>query len=437
MNGKVTDERPTVRLSKIEISNFMNVEHGEIEFPDNQPDDGLFHSSIVGLYGQNGSGKSALVRSLSILKDWCGEGRAIGSLKGSQLIRFGCSSADFSYEFVLLYPNGDFINATYSLSISSVIVDEITTVQNEELKCKGFINGNKVNSHIVVVSNNEKGRMQHRFKNTIVDDDKSMFNSSFISIVQGCCSNQKEEKDIKVFEEIYRFIKDRLFVVESSRIVDLGVGEIVLGLGSNVLSLEYDNDSNIDNLHSFDYTIDEIKAGIEKLSRVFQIVVPGVNIHLGNSDSPRILLSERSGVSIPFSQESYGIRKIFSVIQHLINAYNLDSYMLVVDEFDEGIFEFLLGQILGIIKKGGHGQLLFTSHNLRPLEVLGKENIFFTTANPSNRYLRMIKIKPHNNLRDTYFRAIQLGGQKEELYNDTDEDDIETAFILAGGLDNE
>ena len=44
----------------------------------------------------------------------------------------------------------------------------------------------------------------------------------------------------------------------------------------------------------------------------------------------------------------------------------------------------------------------------------------------------MISIKPHNNLRDTYFRAIQLGGQKEELYNETEEDDIETAFIVAG-----
>lgn len=39
---------------------------------------------------------------------------------------------------------------------------------------------------------------------------------------------------------------------------------------------------------------------------------------------------------------------------------------------------------MGTIDKTGKGQLLFTSHNMRPLEVLDNTNIYFTTTNPEN-----------------------------------------------------
>ena len=55
------------------------------------------------------------------------------------------------------------------------------------------------------------------------------------------------------------------------------------------------------------------------------------------------------------------------------------------DELDAGISEVLLGTLLHTIEETGKGQLIFTSHNLRPLEVLSKDNIVFTTTNPSNR----------------------------------------------------
>lgn len=433
MKEKVTEDRPVVRLSKIEISNYMNVEHGVIILPENQPVEGVFKSSIVGLYGQNGSGKSALVKSLGILKSLCGENKAIGNLKGSRLIRTGCQNASFSYEFSLTYPNGDAFTATYVFSFSSDVWGDTTVIDEETLKFKGIINGKKKNSHIVMDSCWDKyKKLKDKTNKQLNEEKKEEIPEGASFIFTKYCISELKDYDRLVLADLRYFICNRLYVVESLRIVDLSMGEIVLDIGGTICRLEYNNDSNVDNLHKFN--LEDVQACISKLSDVFQVVVPGVKIHLGNENSPRVLLSERNGVSIPLTQESYGVRKIFSIIQHIVNIYNMDSYLLVVDEFDEGVFEFLLGQMLGIIKKGGQGQLLFTSHNLRPLEVLGKENIYFTTSNPSNRYIRMVQIKPHNNLRDTYFRAIQLGGQKEELYNDTDEDDIETAFALAGGF---
>ena len=61
--------------------------------------------------------------------------------------------------------------------------------------------------------------------------------------------------------------------------------------------------------------------------------------------------------------------------------FNNPSVCMVVDEFDSGIFEYLLGEILQIIRESGKGQLIFTSHNLRPLEMLDTNALIFTTTN--------------------------------------------------------
>ncbi|WP_290768332.1 GxxExxY protein [Halanaerobium sp.] len=93
--------------------------------------------------------------------------------------------------------------------------------------------------------------------------------------------------------------------------------------------------------------------------------------------------------------------------------YNKPGICLAVDELDAGIFEYLLGEILEIIQDRAKGQLVFTSHNLRPLEKLNKESLIFTTTNPQNRYIRFTNVKETNNLRSFYYRAINLGGQAD------------------------
>ncbi len=62
-----------------------------------------------------------------------------------------------------------------------------------------------------------------------------------------------------------------------------------------------------------------------------------------------------------------GIKKIVSILQLLIVVYNNPSITVAIDELDSGIFESLLGELLNIISEKGKGQLIFTSHNLRPL----------------------------------------------------------------------
>ena len=137
-------------------------------------------------------------------------------------------------------------------------------------------------------------------------------------------------------------------------------------------------------------------------------------------------------MNFPFRYESDGVRRILSLLDLMIAAYNQKSLTIAIDELDAGVYEYLLGEILKVFQDSGKGQFVFTSHNLRPLEVLNRKFIIFTTTNSMNRYYRLKNISTTSNLRSTYFREILLGEQDEELYNRTKEYKIDSAFFRAG-----
>jgi len=188
--------------------------------------------------------------------------------------------------------------------------------------------------------------------------------------------------------------------------------------------------------------VQDIRDSITMMNLVLTQIVPGLTIGVetlgkeklqDNQDGERFeIVSYKSNTYIPLKYESEGIRKIISVLGLLISVYNRKSITVAIDELDSGIFEYLLGEILRIISEKGEGQLIFTSHNLRPLETLDKGCIAFTTTNPSNRYTRMVNVKTSNNLRDFYYRDIMLGEQNEELYKSTNNAEISYAFRKAG-----
>ena len=185
-----------------------------------------------------------------------------------------------------------------------------------------------------------------------------------------------------------------------------------------------------------------IEKIINNMNIVLQQLVPGLTIGIvdlgpvvskeGHPGRSIQLVSLKNRKTIPFRYESEGIKKIVSVLQLLIMVYNTPSITVAIDELDSGIFEYLLGEVLNIISEKGKGQLIFTSHNLRPLETIDKGFIAFTTTNPANRYIRLTNVKGNNNLRDFYYRDIVLGEQNEQVYNPTNNFEIALAFREAG-----
>jgi hypothetical protein len=193
-------------------------------------------------------------------------------------------------------------------------------------------------------------------------------------------------------------------------------------------------------------TYEILRTMFTAISKVLKEIVPGLTVEakdLGSQtmsdgrDGVRVeLIAKREGRALPIACESDGVKKLLTVLSSLIVMYNDKNACIVIDELDAGIYEFLLGEIVKILNDSGKGQLLFTSHNLRLLEVLEKENLVFTSTNPENRYIVLKGIRDSNNIRDVYIRAIQLGNDGEDVYQETDRYEIMEAFDEAGELNH-
>ena len=108
--------KPKVRITNIAIKNFKNVNFGELSFVNNRKN---FKASILGLYGQNGSGKTALIDALELLK------YALCAMevpdKFADFINVDSDSAEISYSFDIRL-NETIYPVVYRLTLGREIV---------------------------------------------------------------------------------------------------------------------------------------------------------------------------------------------------------------------------------------------------------------------------------------------------------------------------
>ena len=86
-------EQTMARLRSIELTNFKNVGHGVVEFPSTSRP---FEADILGIYGQNGSGKTAVIEALDILQSIL-LGMSLEHFS-TDCIRFGFDEAELQIE---------------------------------------------------------------------------------------------------------------------------------------------------------------------------------------------------------------------------------------------------------------------------------------------------------------------------------------------------
>ena len=118
-----------VRLESITINNFKNVAYGQIDFENKRK---AYRTSILGLYGQNGSGKTALIDAIELLK-LALTGQKIPA-KFADYINVDAEYASIKYEFKVT--NIDRIyNAVYEFWIvkdDGLLLQNIDGIENDE-----------------------------------------------------------------------------------------------------------------------------------------------------------------------------------------------------------------------------------------------------------------------------------------------------------------
>ena len=457
------DRLATIRIKKVVLDNFKSVEHGEIVFNCGKQFIPYGTSSdILGIYGQNGSGKTSLIEALYILK---------GLMMGYSVpyVYADCISVDkkcanLLFVFDMQYQNGMIRELEYLFSMDKIKLTE-EQIQDRYKDAPESIKRPLEEYRVRIF--NEKIRLATKFENgksimqTIIDtsaDDVPF--SPATKLTQFIGNEKKRNIDLEIskkmaseksrsfvfsvetfkifygsglysefFEvlvELRFFAKYYFFVVDtkSSGFIRLNFC-LPIYTRSGLFEFDVRQPETLPDNGFYDMIMQCTKG----ISDVLGQLVPGLSITfktlsetvMENNTPGKVvmLMANRNGIELPLRDESDGVRKIISILSLIIAVYNDRSLTLAIDEFDAGIFEYLLGELLQTIEESGKGQFIFTSHNLRPLEVINKKFLIFTTTNPKNRYFRLKSIGKTNNLRDSYFREIVLGEQEEELYNKT------------------
>ena len=471
-------EETVVRLERICIEDFKNVKNGQLSFVNNRK---AYSTSILGLYGQNGSGKTALIDAMELLK-WALTGKSVPQ-KFADYINVEAGSASLHYEFSVSGKNKKYqvfyefqlctekmeteqnmgINNEAEISYKAVIANEVLSYSYEEkgekLRKSPLIDTTSskvftpVGKYVCLVGKDKNVEMDLMVaKKMAAGSSRSfVFSRELLAEIRNHEESKKTpeyQRHMLLIESLVRYGNFELFVINTAN-------SGIISMNMLPISFRYEEETKkaagnilipLEDLAAIpEEAVSTVEHVISNMNVVLSKLVPGLTIRMENlgemifangQKGVKIqLMSLKNQKAIPLKYESEGIKKIISILQLLIVVYNRSSITVAIDELDAGVFEYLLGELLRIISEKGKGQLLFTSHNLRPLETLDRGFIAFTTTNPSNRYIRMSRLKDNNNLRDFYFRDIVLGEQNEEVYDPTNNAEIALAFREAGEFD--
>jgi ABC-type ATPase involved in cell division len=459
-----------VRLCSAELFDYKNVAHGKIEMPSAAKRDfSCDRAEILGIYGQNGSGKTTVIEALSLAK-FLLSGEALPQDAADDIAK-NADAAACALSFFIGDENEGVIAEYFFLMRRADSVEQRVYIAEEKLSYRAVTAGKASAAKLLLhYEADGKGRFlapKYRYAAIVKNEEDAvelavakrlsvrggtsfLFSADAYEFLKRASSEALPDGAIlkMIMETLPRYAKEGFFVVDSNHSGTIAIGAVM------PLALQFDGDEGTPEHMMLSLTepsvqplsvYDFVKKSVHALNHVLSVLIPDMQLYIkeyggqvtaDGRDGMRFeILSVRGETRIPLKCESEGIKKLISILNILIAMYNHPSVLVAVDEFDAGVYEYLLGEILRVLEENGRGQLLFTSHNLRPLEMIDRRALVFTTTNPENRYIRLAGVK--GNLRDGYIRSIHVGGQKEELYGYANPLEIARAFRLAGKIHSE
>lgn len=465
------------RVLSVELNGVKNINHGLICFPESTYAMSMSKckkSGILGVYGHNGSGKTALVDTFYILKEFSlqrplvlpnKEGKIEVNSVLMNFVSVHTGVAECKFRFLQTYLNIPYV-LDYSFSFGKKD-NGIPTLKKEQIqilkpnpKKDGYVRFGKpwaIDYSEVTKSTIELFDVAFAYTKDIDVVAENMTKiADYAKDVQksgdGCCSFLLSQRMNDIAKE--RFQGDRLQQAEIIRALaeQIAYGLFVYTMNEGALqtlgtSIFLGGDEDVHGCLMFrEKNPATINAGQKKLmmrtedhvNSIISSVVPGFKMKTsfekaGKNEKGEELYNVRfysvkGKAEIPLVAESNGIQKLVSIASAIAEVYANPSTWLVVDELDSGVYEPLLRSLLSSLDEEAAGQMIFTAHNLGVLEVLPHDNLVFTTNNPENRYIKLKNVKPSNNLRDFYLRSLLIGGQDEELSAEVDPEEISSSL---------
>lgn len=457
------------RIQSIEIDNFKNVSHGEIAFSDYGKNNDRLEQNITAIYGQNGSGKTALIDAILLIQRI-----ALGKSLPKDIANYIKKGADKSTLGISFYFNNNDEVSIISYRVVLGYRENNVVIIDEQIKAKELINNAWSNNTEIIHYNSKPDYFSISPKylhNKLTENPE-------IALELGIAQSLSQRTDpdtntVKPTSLLFsQGFKKLLARVSLESRLEILLRKISIFCSNNLLIIDDKAFGGIsENIHAIPIYIKQelnnhmvaigaipieiysstripsvlfpfYKNFVKQINVVLPTIIPDITLrmnrveeeHLPNGKKETVfsMVTVRDNKEISLKYESAGVKKILCILSSLIATFNNADMCFVVDELDSGIFEYLIGQIITVFKEYAKGQLIFTSHNLHILELLENRNIIITKFKTDNCYSKLTNVQTNNNKRLLYLKQIELSDEKDGIiYNKTNQYEMSYAFERA------
>ncbi|WP_064590251.1 AAA family ATPase [Streptobacillus moniliformis] len=368
----------------------------------------LDKNKIKGIFGKNGVGKTAIIKSVEILKKIVLNPNFLSSRENilmlNKLINFESNEFNIEVEFV----KESNIKKKYKHSLKLLKIDNEIKIIEEHLKVysrNSYKEINIVNGEIKLntIENNEV--IKNRTINLL--DKNSIINLS-IKIFG-------EIKEKEIFLDFIMFYFNLLVFSHDS-------DNYIKFINTNEKFEEYRKFVLNANYKDFDDFELEIPRDEELLSNIYETVnkkIRFLNYFVNNLKNIEIMKDEDvssyklnflfvyENYKVDLKFESMGIKNLFKIYDYIASAYS--GRIVLIDEIDLSIHDIYLNKLIEFLGEMGKGQFIFTAHNTSLLDTLKKfkKSIFF--INESQEVINWVKrgnSSPRTQYKDGYIKDL-------------------------------
>lgn len=436
-----------VELIGIKFINFKTLEDAYINVSE----------SITGIYGENGIGKTSVVEAIELLHEDFKFTDTISSY-ANELKQQSFSVQNIHEKMESVYVryknvNADNMKIEFEYKVDNFIYTFKKELVFDEEKitnvCESinYYNINKKSkSFNVYYRNLDKKKSSTMLKYSFFDKEyeisleslnsEQLLNlSSVISNLEFFLTVEFEKNQTTAREDIHmqnvkKFIEmikyATIIKLNDQSLIDLGIC-IPVNIHLNTVGRQFHGKIPVRQFNDYypRHVIDAIEETFYIINELLSPLTNGRKIEVRifdtrlsektneTEESLEILVLQPDGTNINIQHESTGIIKMISILATFAELIRNDNYLLVIDELDSHVYEYLLASLISNISGNSRGKLIFTSHNLTLFEHLEPKNISILQRNKDGK-CEFVKLKRPNdasNLRSIYLRSLYLGSE--------------------------
>lgn len=362
--------------------------------------------NLKGIYGMNGSGKSAIITSVKILKNILVDpdylNNPIVQKNLEEIINKKTKELYITTDYLINVKNNPLL-FRYSMTLKKnstekyIILNESlkfknATSRNDKMNCVFEIQNGKINS-FNVDEDNKSFREQIKEKTTNLLETASFSSLVFEKILINSLNNKNKKLrfteayiallyffgySIHVYLDEADDHRDYITETTLERYQDRDkyqkeIKELLLG------SVNTNNNDLTEITITKNYVrtsqFEDFKKSIRQLQEFLQIFKPDLKeIDIDKKENKDILICDLimnyGDYKIHAEYESTGIKKLIKLFVYLKEM--VSGSIVFIDEFDSNLHDVYLCALLEYLMEYGKGQLCFTTHNVGPMDVLKK-----------------------------------------------------------------